>query len=104
MSRTISTRLNDKDAEKLEKIAEKENINCSALVRKFILKYLKEYEIKQMLEYYKKGIVSLQEAATQTNISLYEIMEYVQKENIHPPDQKKEEIISEIEESKKYFK
>ena len=57
-----------------------------------------------MTELYQKGIVSLQEAASQANVSLYEIMEYVQRENIRPPDQSKEEIIAEIEESKKYFK
>jgi len=103
MSKTISTRIDEKDAEKLEKIAEKENIDRSALVRKFILQKLKEYDIKEMTELYQKGIVSLQEAASQANVSLYEIMEYVQKENIHPPDQSKDEIIAEIEESKKYF-
>ena len=104
MSKTISTRINEEDAKKLEKIAEKENIDRSALVRKFILQKLKEYEIKQMTELYQKGIVSLQEASSQANVSLYEIMEYVQKENIHPPDQTKEEIIAEIEDSKKHFK
>ena len=57
-----------------------------------------------MMELYQKGIVSLQEAASQANVSLYEIMEYVQKENIHPPDQAREEIITEIEDSKKHFK
>ena len=104
MSKTISTRIDDEVAEKLEKIAKKENIDRSALVRKFILQKLKEYEIKQMTELYQKGIVSLQEAASQANVSLYEIMEYVQKENIRPPDQAKEEIIAEIEDSKKFFK
>ena len=104
MSKTISTRIDDETAEKLEKIAEKENIDRSALVRKFILQKLKEYEIEQMTKLYQKGVVSLQEAASQANVSLYEIMEYVQKENIRPPDQAKEEIIAEIEDSKKYFK
>ena len=104
MSKTISTRIDDETAEKLEKIAEKENIARSALVRKFILQKLKEYEIEQMTKLYQKGVVSLQEAASQANVSLYEIMEYVQKENIRPPDQTKEEIIAEIEDSKKYFK
>ena len=80
MSKTISTRIDDEDAEKLEKIAKKENIDRSALVRKFILQKLKEYDIKQMTELYQKGIVSLQEAASQANVSLYEIMEYVQRE------------------------
>ena len=104
MSKTISTRIDNEDAEKLKKIAEKENIDRSALVRKFILQKLKEYEIKQMMDLYQKGIVSLQEAASQANVSLYEIMEYVQKENIRPPDQAREDIIAEIEDSKEYFK
>lgn len=60
---------------------------------------LKEYELKRMAEIYRKGIVSLQEAATQAKLSLYEIMEYVKKENILPPDQTKEEILTEIEKS-----
>lgn len=103
MSKTISIRLDDKDAEKLEKIAEKESLDRAALVRKFILQKIKEYEIKQMADLYQKGDVSLQEAASQANVSLYEMMEYIQKENIQPPEQSKEEILSEIEESKKYF-
>lgn len=93
MSKTISTRLDDEDAEKLEKIAKKENIDRSALVRKFILQKIKEYDVKQMVELYQKGIVSLQEAASQAKVSLYEIMEYIKRENIHPPDQLKEEIM-----------
>ena len=62
----------------------------------------KEYELKRMAELYRKGIVSLQEAATQAKLSLYEIMEYVKKENIHPPDQTKEEVLTEIEKSNNY--
>ena len=104
MNKTISTRIDNEVVEKLEKIAKRENIDRSALVRKFILQKLKEYEIKEMTSLYQKGIVSLQEAASQVNVSLYEIMEYVQRENIHPPDQSKEEIIAEINQSKKYFK
>ncbi|MBD3214163.1 MAG: hypothetical protein GF311_16255 [Candidatus Lokiarchaeota archaeon] len=66
-------------------MAEKESLDRAALVRKFILQKLKEYDIKQMAELYQKGVVSLQEDAHQANISLYEMMEYVQKENIHSP-------------------
>ncbi len=60
--------------------------------------------MKQIVELYQKGIVSLQEAASQAKVSLYEIMEYIKRENIHPPDQLKEEIIAEIEDSKNHFK
>jgi predicted HTH domain antitoxin len=102
-SKNISTRIDNDDVKKLDEIAKKENIERSVLVRKFILQMLKEYEIKRTTELYRKGIVSLQEAASQANVSLYEIMDYVQRENIHPPDQSKEEILSEIDKSKKFI-
>ena len=102
MSKTISTRIDDEYVKKLEEIAKRENSDRSALIRKFILQMLKEYELKRMAELYRKGVVSLQEAATQAKLSLYELMEYVKKENIQPPDQTKEEVLTEIEKSKKY--
>ena len=100
-SKNISTRIDNNDVKKLDEIAKKENIDRSILIRKFILQMLKEYEIKRTTELYRKGIVSLQEAASQANVSLYEIMDYVKRENIHPPDQSREEILSEIDKSKK---
>ena len=103
MSKNISTKIDNNDVKKLDEIAKKENIDRSVLVRKFILQMLKEYEIKRTTELYRKGIVSLQEAASQANVSLYEIMDYVQRENIHPPDQSRAEILSEIDKSKKYI-
>ena len=99
-SKNISTRIDNNDVKKLDEIAKKENIDRSVLIRKFILQMLEEYEIKRTTELYRKGIVSLQEAASQANVSLYEIMDYVQRENIHPPDQSREEILSEIDKSK----
>lgn len=99
-SKNISTRIDNNDFKKLDEIAKKENIDRSILIRKFILQMLKEYEIKRTTELYRKGIVSLQEAASQANVSLYEIMDYVKRENIHPPDQSREEILSEIDKSK----
>ncbi|HEY0089920.1 MAG TPA: ribbon-helix-helix protein, CopG family [Candidatus Lokiarchaeia archaeon] len=102
-SKNISTRINNDDVKKLDEIAKKENIDRSVLVRKFILQMLKEYEIKRTTELFRKGIVSLQEAASQASVSIYEIMDYVQRENIHPPDQSKEEILTEIDKSKKFI-
>ena len=104
MGKTVSTRLDENEVKKLDKIADKEKVDRAALIRKFVLQKLEEYEIKQMAELYQKGVVSLQEAATQANVSLYEMMEYVKRENIRPPDQEEEDIIAEIEESKRYFK
>ncbi|MHA1274632.1 MAG: hypothetical protein ACTSQS_14500, partial [Promethearchaeota archaeon] len=66
-----------KDEKNSNKIAKKESLDNSILSKEFLIQRLKEYEIKRMLTLYQKGIVSLQEAATQANITLYEMMEYV---------------------------
>ncbi len=98
MSKTISTRLEDNEIEKLDKITGREKIDRSSLIRKFLLEQMKLYEMKRVSEYYRKGLMSLQEAATSADVSLYEMMDYLQKERIRPPPQSKKEIQDEIDE------
>ena len=80
MSKTISARLEEEEIDRLNQIAQIEHIDRSALVRKFILNQIQEYEMREMAEYYRKGIVSLQEAATQANVGLYKMMDFIQQE------------------------
>ena len=42
MSKTISTRLSEKEVQKLEQIAAKEKLDRSSLIRKFLLQKLEE--------------------------------------------------------------
>lgn len=46
MGKTVSTRLDENDVKKLDKIADKEKVDRVALIRKFVLQKLEEYEIK----------------------------------------------------------
>ena len=100
MTKTVSTRLDEEELERLNEIAEKENIDRSSLIRKLLLKQMKEYRMKEIAVYYCKGIVSLQEAASAVKVSLYEMMDYIQKEKIRPPVQTKEEITAELARSR----
>ncbi|MHA1683043.1 MAG: hypothetical protein ACTSUE_19045 [Promethearchaeota archaeon] len=75
-----------------------EKIDRSSLIRKFILEQIKIYEMRRVSEYYRKGLMSLQEATTEADVSLYEMMDYLQKERIRPPIQSKEEILRDIDE------
>ncbi len=84
---------------KLDSIAQEEHLDRSSLIRKFILEQMKLHEMKKWGQSYQKGTVSLQEAASLANLSLYEMMEYVQKENIRLPKQSKSEIEVEIDKS-----
>ena len=99
MSNTVSTRLESDEKTKLDSIAQEEHLDRSTLIRKFVLEQIKLYEMNKWGQAYQKGTVSLQEASSLANVSLYEMMEYVQKENMRPPRQSKSEIEAEIDES-----
>jgi predicted HTH domain antitoxin len=103
MSKTISTRLSDKEVAELEEIAAKEKLDRSALVRSFVLHQLEEYKMKESARLYQKGIVSLQEAATSAEVTLYKMMEYIQREKIRPPTQSREDFKEEIAKSLKWL-
>ncbi len=96
MSKTISTRLSDEEVQRLEQIAQKEKLDRSTLIRKFLLQKLEEYKIREYGELYRKGVVSLQEAATGANVALYQMMDYIQIEHIRPPPQSKDDFQKEI--------
>ena len=99
MSKTISTRLTEEEVQKLEQIAAKEKLDRSSLIRKFLLQKLEEYKIREFGELYRKGVVSLQEAATGATVPLYQMMEFVQVEKIRPPTQNREDFEEEIRQS-----
>ena len=96
MSKAISTRLNEKELEKIEQIAKKENLDRSSLIRKFLLKSLKDYSMEESGKLYQEGLMSLAEAATAADVSLWEMIEYVEKKNIRPPIENIEEIEKEL--------
>ncbi len=56
-----------------------------------------------MAEFYRKGLMSLAEAANMAKVSYYDMLDYVQKEQIHPPEESDEEIANSITQSKQYF-
>ena len=100
MDEVVKTRLRKEEIEELRKISEQERIERSALKRKFLLIKMKEYRMKEAREKKRKGIVSLAEGATLAKISLYEMMEYVQRENIHPPPLSEQEMNEEFDNDK----
>ncbi|MFO8020459.1 MAG: UPF0175 family protein [Promethearchaeia archaeon] len=103
MTDVISTRLDEKEVEELNKICEKERLDRSALIRKFLLNQMKEYRMKEAGKKYRKGLVSLAEAATLAKVSIYEMMEYIDRERLKPPSLSKEELETELKNSEALF-
>ena len=103
MSDVISTRLKKEEIEELNKISAEEHIDRSALMRKFLLQQLKEYRLKRVSEKYRKGIVSMAEAATLAKVSIYEMMEYCRREQIRPIEPSPAEMDEEFSDAREIF-
>ncbi|OLS15946.1 MAG: hypothetical protein RBG13Loki_0423 [Promethearchaeota archaeon CR_4] len=103
MSKTVSTRLENEEIERLNEIVAEEKIDRSALIRKFLLQKMEEYTMRKEAEYYRKGLKSLQEVATAAGVSLYDMMDYVQKEQIRPPNQSEKDLEEEFARGEELF-
>nr|MDO8109804.1 ribbon-helix-helix protein, CopG family [Candidatus Sigynarchaeota archaeon] len=101
MSKIISTRVSDDEMKELNEIAEQEHLDRAALIRKFIMDQLKTYRMRRMAEYYRKGLVSLQEAATASKVTIYEMMDHVATEHISPPEETREDLQADHERTKR---
>ena len=103
MTDVVSTRLDEKEIEELNQISEKEWIDRSSLIRKFLLAQIEEYRLKEVSEKYRKGLASLAEAAVLAKVSIYKMMEYVEREKIQAPPLSNLEMEEELERSKQLF-
>lgn len=75
----------------------------SSKARKFLLTQLREYHMKEAGERYRKCLVSLAEAATHAGVSLYEMMDFVDRERIVPPGPSRAELEKEAAFAAKIF-
>ena len=101
MTEIISTRLKKEEIEELNRISENEHIDRSALVRKFLIRQLQEYKMRDMAEKYRKGLASIAEAATVAGVTIYEMMDYFDREKIKPTETTVEEFNEAMEDARK---
>lgn len=104
MTEIISTRLKKEEIDELNRISEKEHIDRSALVRKFLIRQVQEYKMRDMAERYRKGLVSLAEAATVAGVSIYEMMDYLDREKILPPQTTEAEFKESLDDARDVMK
>jgi len=103
MTDVVSTRLDEKEIEELNMISERERIDRSSLIRKFLLAQIQEYRLKESGEKYRKGLVSMAEAAILAKVSNYKMMDYVEREKIQAPFLTDSEMEEDLKRSKKLF-
>jgi len=82
---TITTRVEEGLAKLIDRIAKKEGMDRSTVLRRFLLKAAKEWLIEESLKDYEEGKITLWQAAKRCDLSLWEMIEEVKKRLIHVP-------------------
>jgi len=82
MAKTVTTRLDDEYIKKIDAMAAKKGVDRSALLRLLLLNSLKEFSIKESLEAYCAGTITLWEAAEHCNLPLWEMIQEVKREGV----------------------
>ncbi len=83
MAKTVTTRIDDQYVNKIDEMAAKKGIDRSALLRLFLINSLREQTIRDSLEDYQSGSITLWEAAQQCSLTLWEMMKEDEKGHIY---------------------
>lgn len=99
MTKAVSTRISEETVEKLDQIAEEEHLDRASLLRKMLEEDIEEYLMIKAAESYSKGDKSIESAAKDAGVPVWEMVEYTQRNNITPPKQSVEEMEQEYSET-----
>ena len=82
---TVTTRVEEELVKIIDDIAKREGMDRSTVVRRFLLKAVKDWLIEKSLEEYEEGRLTLWQAARKCGLSLWEMVEEVKKRRVHVP-------------------
>ena len=82
---TVTTRVDDDLARMIDEVAEREGMDRSTVIRRFLSKAVREWLIERRLEEYEHGRLTLWQAARSCGLSLWEIIEEVKAREIRVP-------------------
>ena len=82
---TVTTRVEDELAKIIDEVAKREGMDRSTVIRRFLLRAVKEWVVERALEDYELGKLTLWQAAAQCGLSLWEMISEIKKKEIHVP-------------------
>ena len=82
---TVTTRVEDELAHLIDSIAERDGMDRSTVIRRFLLKASKDWLIEESIEEYEQGKLTLWQAAERSSLTLWEMIEEVKKRSAHAP-------------------
>jgi predicted HTH domain antitoxin len=92
---TITTRVDDELARIIDSIGRREGLDRSTVIRRFLLKAVKDWLIEKSMDEYEEGKLTLWQAAKKCGLSLWEMINEVKKRSVHVPytvDELKEDL------------
>ena len=82
---TVTTRVEEELAKIIDSIAKREGMDRSTVIRRFLLRAVKDWLIEKSLDEYEEGKLTLWQAAEKCGLSLWEMINEVKKREIHVP-------------------
>ena len=82
---TVTTRVEEELAKIIDSIAKREGMDRSTVIRRFLLRAVKDWLIEKSLDEYEEGKLTLWQAAEKCGLSLWEVINEVKKREIHVP-------------------
>ncbi len=99
MTKTVSTRLSEDEVRELERIARRERLDRSALIRKMLAEDIETYRLNEAIDAIREGRASVEEAANQADVSVWAMINHLQEKNVQPPAEAVDALDRELEES-----
>jgi len=81
-SEVISARLSRERIELIEEIARRERVDKSTILDRALERYTKEWFLERAVESYREGAVTLSRAAEMAGISIWEMIDILEKRKI----------------------
>jgi len=82
---TVTTRVGEELVKIIDSIAKREGMDRSTVIRRFLLRAVKDWLIEKSLDEYEEGKLTLWQAAEKCGLSLWEMINEVKKREIHVP-------------------
>jgi len=82
---TVTTRVEEELAKAIDEVAKREGMDRSTVIRRFLLRAVRDWLIERSLEDYEDGRVTLWQAAAKCGLSLWEMISEVKKREVHVP-------------------
>lgn len=82
---TVTTRVEEELVKIIDGIAKREGMDRSTVIRRFLLKAVKDWLIEKSLDAYEEGKLTLWQAAERCGLSLWEMISEVQNRRVHVP-------------------